>query len=226
MINSIKSLAKILLTTSVRVWNMLYPYSTSEKIKAKKDALYTMWLHGEFGQLPHDSFISYPCQLFGGGIKNIFIGHHTCFQSHCVLGSWIEYESHDGKQTFTPSIVIGDDCCFGEYNQITAINKITIGNGLLTGRFVYIGDNAHGGISQKEATIPPVRRKLTTKGEIVIGNNVWIGDKVTILSGVSIGDNVIIGANSVVTKNIPSNTVVGGNPVRILKQMEICQNQD
>ena len=89
-------------------------------------------------------------------------------------------------------------------------HKITIGDGLLTVRFVYIGDNSHGGLSWEEAEIPPEKRKLKSKGEIMIGKNVWIGDKYTILGGVTIGDNVIIGANSVVPHDIPSNSVWGG----------------
>ena len=53
-------------------------------------------------------------------------------------------------------------------------------------------------------------------GDIVIGNNCWIGVNVYIKEGVSIGDNCIIGANSIVTKDIPSNSIVtGANKVRI-----------
>ena len=58
-----------------------------------------------------------------------------------------------------------------------------------------------------------------SKGEVVIGNNVWIGDKATILAGVTVGDNVIVGANSVVTKDIPSNTMVAGVPARIINSI-------
>lgn len=54
-------------------------------------------------------------------------------------------------------------------------------------------------------------------GDVSIGDNVWIGAKVTILKGVTVGDNVTIGAGSVVTKNIPSNCVIAGNPARIIK---------
>lgn len=53
-----------------------------------------------------------------------------------------------------------------------------------------------------------------------IGNNVWIGDKSTILDGVHIGDNVIVGANSVVTHDIPSNSVAAGMPAKIIKQLK------
>lgn len=54
---------------------------------------------------------------------------------------------------------------------------------------------------------------------VTIGDNVWIGGSVTILPGVTVGNNVVIGAGSVVTKDIPDNAVVGGNPARILKKV-------
>ncbi|MDR2406844.1 MAG: sugar O-acetyltransferase, partial [Bacteroidales bacterium] len=54
-------------------------------------------------------------------------------------------------------------------------------------------------------------------GSVVIEDNVWIGDKVTILPGVHIGYGSIIGANAVVTKDVPANCVVGGNPAKIIK---------
>lgn len=57
---------------------------------------------------------------------------------------------------------------------------------------------------------------LESKGEVVIGNNVWLGDKVTILAGVHIGDNVIIGANSVVTKDVPCESVEKRSRNRII----------
>ncbi len=55
---------------------------------------------------------------------------------------------------------------------------------------------------------------------IVIGNNVWIGGNATILPGVTIGDNAVIGAGSVVTKDVPSDVVVGGNPARVIKTIK------
>ena len=54
---------------------------------------------------------------------------------------------------------------------------------------------------------------------MTIGDSVWIGGNATILPGVTIGDNVVIGAGSVVTRNIPSGVVVGGNPARIIKKV-------
>lgn len=54
---------------------------------------------------------------------------------------------------------------------------------------------------------------------VTIGNSVWIGGSVTILPGVTIGDNCVIGAGSVVTKDVASGTVVGGNPARFIKHV-------
>lgn len=57
-------------------------------------------------------------------------------------------------------------------------------------------------------------------GKVKIGNNVFIGMHSTILKGVTIGDNVIIGANSLVNKDIPSDSVVAGNPAKIICSLE------
>ena len=54
---------------------------------------------------------------------------------------------------------------------------------------------------------------------VTIGDNVWIGGSVTILPGVNIGSNVTVGAGSVVTKDVEPNTVVAGNPARVVKRL-------
>ena len=56
-----------------------------------------------------------------------------------------------------------------------------------------------------------------SKGDIVIGDDVWIGTRATILSGVSIGQGAVIAACSVVTKDVPPYAIVGGNPAHIIK---------
>jgi maltose O-acetyltransferase len=55
---------------------------------------------------------------------------------------------------------------------------------------------------------------------ISIGQNCWIGGNAIILPGVTIGDRVIVGAGAVVTKDVPSDVVVGGNPAKIIKQLD------
>ena len=56
-----------------------------------------------------------------------------------------------------------------------------------------------------------------TKGNVIIGNDVWIGMEAFILSGVEIGDGAVVGAKAVVTKNVPPYAIVGGNPAKIIR---------
>lgn len=211
-----KSLVKLILIRIMLIFSKLYSYDLDLWLQNKKNLLYTMWISNFIGEVGKNVVIDYPCKLWGGGERNIKIGNNTRIQSGCILGCWIQY--NDDK--FSPSIEIGDNCNIGEYTHMTSINKISIGNGLLTGRYVYIGDNSHGNLSIEDALVPPIRRKLLTKGPVSIGNNVWIGDKVTILAGVTIGDNSIIGANSVVTRNIPPNSVWAGNPAKEIRRID------
>lgn len=208
-----KELFLIVLRYFVVLLSFIYSYSLSLRLIKYKNKLYSLWIRNFLGKLGEDVIIMKPCKLEGGGSKNISIGDKTCIHEHCILGCWKKYH----EQCFSPSISIGNDCNIGQYTQITACNRITIGNGLLTGKFVLISDNSHGGLSLEEALIPPNKRLLKSKGEVIIGNSVWIGDKATVLSGVSIGDNVIVAANSVVTKSVPSNCIIAGAPAKIVK---------
>ncbi|GAB0173093.1 hypothetical protein NHP164001_11090 [Helicobacter trogontum] len=66
--------------------------------------------------------------------------------------------------------------------------------------------------------INPYNRATTFCKPIHIGNRVWIGINATICPGVTIGENSIIAAGAVVTKDVPSNVIVGGNPAKIIKK--------
>ena len=150
------------------------------------------------------------------GLQYISIGHGTGFSRGAILTAHDEYAGYH----YNPSIRIGSNCSIGEYCHITACYSITIGDNLLTGRYVYISDNAHGEAVMSQLDIPPMLRPLYVKGPVVIGNNVWIGESARILSGVTIGDGAIIGANAVVTHDVPSGAVVGGVPARVIKMMK------
>lgn len=55
---------------------------------------------------------------------------------------------------------------------------------------------------------------------VTIGHNVWIGGKAIVNPGVRIGNNVVIASGAVVTKDVPDNIVVGGNPAKIIKHLD------
>ena len=217
MLVNILVMIKRILSIIIRVFSFFYPYKLSEKLDGYKNVLYTLWIKNFLEKIGDHSYVCKPCSLQGGGQKNISIGDYTTIGGHSILGCWIKYGA---QQIQDASITIGNHCCIGEYNHITACNKITIGDGLLTGRNVIISDNSHGGLSEYESSIEPVNRDLKSKGDVVIGNNVWIGDKVSVLAGVHIGNNVIVAANAVVTKDIPDNCIVAGVPARIIKKID------
>lgn len=75
--------------------------------------------------------------------------------------------------------------------------------------------NIFGGGWEKSA---PTIDQLPFKGDMIIGNDVWIGQNVTIMPGIKIGDGAIISANSTVTKNVEPYTIYGGNPAKFIKK--------
>jgi acetyltransferase-like isoleucine patch superfamily enzyme len=68
--------------------------------------------------------------------------------------------------------------------------------------------------------LEPSRRRAATIGKpIVIERNVWIAAGATVIGGVTVGENSVVAAGSVVTRNVPSNTLVGGNPARVIRSI-------
>ncbi|WP_191337759.1 sugar O-acetyltransferase [Helicobacter pullorum] len=90
---------------------------------------------------------------------------------------------------------------------------------------IYIDDDVFIGPKVNLITINhdinPFNRNTTICKPIHIEKRVWIGVAATILPGVRIGENSIIGANAVVTKDVPSNTIVGGNPAKVIKTIDV-----
>lgn len=192
---------------------MLYPMLLHQKMIDCRNHLYRVWLKPYFGSFEKAN-VCYPLEFRGGQYVTVLEG--TSIQAHCIITAWDKYQ---GK-SYMPKIEFGRNCLIGQYNHITCINHVKIGNHVLTGRWVTITDNAHGVFTDEALLRPPKQRELYSKGEVIIGNNVWIGDKVTILPGVSIGDNAVVGANSVVAHDVPENTMVAGVPATIIKQLK------
>ena len=66
--------------------------------------------------------------------------------------------------------------------------------------------------------VKDITKAWDNKGDIVVGNDVWIGYEAVILAGVTIGDGAIIGARAVVTKDVPPYTIVGGVPAKPIRK--------
>ena len=95
---------------------------------------------------------------------------------------------------------------------------------------VIIGDNVMFGPNVTLSTAGhPLDVKARNSGQefgkiITIGNNVWLGANVTVNPGITIGDNAVIGSGSVVTQNIPANSVAVGAPCRVIKTIEQAED--
>ncbi len=119
---------------------------------------------------------------------------------------------HGADFGFGKMITIGDRSDIGICSWIRA--DLTIGKYVMMGPCVSIYGRYH---NYDRTDIPMMDQGMGDFGPIVIEDDVWIGTNVIILRNVKIGKGAIIGAGSVVTKDIPSYSIVAGNPAKVIK---------
>lgn len=115
--------------------------------------------------------------------------------------------------TFSRKTIIGNNSGIGENCRLQG--TVTIGDNVMMGQDVLIFTSNH---SFERTDIPMQEQGYQGEKPVVIGNDVWIGARAIVLPGVTVGDGCIIGAGSVVTKDVPPYTIIGGNPARVLKE--------
>ena len=205
MINFTKSL--------LRRIGKLFPWRENRYLQSIRAYMLSGRITASLKHFGNQSVISPPIRLLGG--KYISVGNKCIFGHHGVLTAWAQFRGDN----FAPSIEIGDHVNIGDYFHIPAINRVRIGNGVLTGRWVTISDNAHGTTDNDSLVQIPMERKLFSKGPVVIGDNVWIGDKATILAGVTIGEGAVIGATQSSPKTYPHTALPSATLRESLKKL-------
>jgi maltose O-acetyltransferase len=134
-------------------------------------------------------------------VRNIF--------DQCGTDILVKSRAYFGSGT---RLAIGDRSQIGERSRID--HGVTIGRDVLMGPEVVIFTGGH---AYADPATPINRQGALERRSVVIGDDVWIGTRVVIMPGVSIGRGAVVGACSVVTRPVPSNAVVAGNPARIVK---------
>jgi acetyltransferase-like isoleucine patch superfamily enzyme len=122
-----------------------------------------------------------------------------------------------------PVVKFGDNCSLGHMLTLTVAEQITIGSHVRIGSFVGISDADGHPMDKISRRTQPFPKKAIKP--VTIGDDVWVGRNVIILKGVHIGEGAIIGAGSIVTKDVPPNTIVGGNPAKVIRHLDAIADE-
>ncbi|HEY9225504.1 MAG TPA: acyltransferase [Gemmatimonadaceae bacterium] len=145
------------------------------------------------------------------GHGKVIIGDNVRIGEHC---SW--FVGHKVSQE--ASLTIGNGVSMGYRGMISIAKSVSIGDRTLLAGHVSIFDNPSHPMSPRKRFMHEAY-DLDEAEPVVIGRNCWIGGNAYVLRGVTIGDNSIVAAGSVVTKSVPPNTLVGGTPAKVLREL-------
>jgi acetyltransferase-like isoleucine patch superfamily enzyme len=217
-----------LVVGKIGIWSLL---------KYELVTLFSTWIPGALGLFLRSKL--YPVLLgsTGRGVVfgcNIALRHpgklrlknNIVIDDNCVLdakgndnqGIDIGNNAFVGRNTIiycqNGDIDIGDNANIGSNCQIFSARSVKIGKDVLIAAYTYL---VGGGHNYEDPDLPIIQQGRTASG-IVIGDNVWLGAGVKVLDGVMIGEGAIIAAGAVVTEDIPSFTIAGGIPAKVIKK--------
>ncbi|MBQ6652596.1 MAG: sugar O-acetyltransferase [Prevotella sp.] len=146
-------------------------------------------------------------------------GYHTEAEVRGYLRQITGSEIDETVRVFPPfNINYGNKTTFGKGSFVNfgctflALGGITIEEGAFIAPHCVLSTEYH-------PENPETRHSLLTK-PVIIGRNAWIGANATILAGVTVGENAIVAAGAVVNRDVPANTIVGGVPAKVIRQIK------
>ncbi len=151
--------------------------------------------------------------LFGSRPSDILLGSDVRLKGTLI-------SEYGGK------ITMGDHSSIGPKSNIYSVENVTVGAYTAISRYVSISDNNNHPVNPEDRKImkvtpdgsPERSWKYADHKPIIIGENCWIGEFARICKGVTIGEGSIVAANAVVTRDVPPNCIVAGNPAKIVKE--------
>ncbi len=152
-----------------------------------------------FHQRGEKSLVKCRARLDTLPFNKFILGHYSVIESYTVVNNGVG------------DVVIGNNTFIGISNII--IGPVEIGNNVMTAQHVVLSGLNH----QYEDITQPIRNQPVTTAKIVIEDDCWIGANAVITAGVRVGKHSVVAGGSVVTRDVPPFSVVGGNPARILK---------
>ena len=154
------------------------------------------------------------------GFPQVCFLRNAITNPNILIGDYTYYDDPDGPEQFEKNVLyhfpfIEDKLVIGKFCAIARGAKFIMNganhqvSGLSTYPFFIFG--------QGWEAATPSPGDLPFKGDTVIGNDVWIGYDALIMPGVTVGDGAIIAARSVVTRDVPPYSIVGGNPATLIR---------
>jgi maltose O-acetyltransferase len=145
------------------------------------------------------------------GAQPTVLGRPTVDSSDMVVGDHFKIWSTHKRTLVTGwgRLRIGDRVFFNNGVFVSCVHEITIGDDVALANEVYLTDSDSHGVEGRTVREAPIR----------IGNGAWVGARAIVLPGVTIGRRALIAAGAVVTRDVPDDTMAGGNPARVIREL-------
>ncbi len=188
-----------------------------DRIKAIYEQINLHYLKGEFKHIGSNAIIEYPSHIMNP--QCISIGNDFTGRAGLRLRAYTDFVG----LKHTPEVTIGNNVHLAMDVVINCTHRIVLEDNVSIGVGSKLMDHMHGQPDFSDLKVKVMDRLLTSRGAVILRNNVMLGTGVVVLPGVEIGENSIVGSNSVVTKDIPPNSIAAGVPARILRTIELSK---